>query len=260
MSFPIHSEFLSAGHFASAYRFLPVPGPLQGTVQYIWESRFEAMDHSGREIAERSFAQLSSSIVFTEGSSFNIHKEGRVCQISGPVVIGPHTVPVEYYHNPENRLKGIKLHPAAFYGLFKVDAGQVRNEIVRLRELGQDARSIQDLLQLLSSGSGAAGFRQAQVARALNLYLAAVDEAPGLEAIAERLHLTGKSLYRYFIEILGLPPKKAFCISRLRLALAAYAGRSKSGRRFSVYDFGYEDRSHFYKELRQYTSLRSLRI
>ncbi len=96
------------------------------------------------------------------------------------------------------------------------------------------------------------------VSQALHLYLSELHENPGLERIAARIHLTPKTLNRYFQEVLGLAPKKVCAIARLRTALKDRVSLQHKPGAFSYYNYGYTDHSHFYKDLATYTHLHSL--
>jgi AraC-like DNA-binding protein len=85
---------------------------------------------------------------------------------------------------------------------------------------------------------------------------------PNTSQLAERLFLHSRTINRYFHRIIGLPPKRYFSILRARAALSSYlagcptGGRSAARTNFSPEEFGYYDRSHFYKAMRQFTGRR----
>lgn len=256
----LYSEFFSPAHFNKAYEFAAAPAALAEWVAYTWHSRFELLEE-GHEalVRERLFAHLSSSIVFSHGDPFTVERGSESFEVSGGMVIGQQTSPLLFRHSRGNRLLGLKLKPGGFYRLLGIPAALIRDEIIPLKELlptatalNNDPVSLYRLLTERSTRSDA--FRSGCVQKALHLYLSHVSDNPPLEKLARELHLTPRTLGRYFHETLGLSPKKACSISRIRSALQAYA----SGHHFSLYDFGYTDRSHFHKDLRAYTSLRSL--
>lgn len=72
-------------------------------------------------------------------------------------------------------------------------------------------------------------------------------------ALADRLYLTEKTLYRYFKRVVGAHPKQYLATVRARTALTAYVSDQKV---FSPYDFGYYDHSHFSKEVWKFTGRR----
>ena len=76
---------------------------------------------------------------------------------------------------------------------------------------------------------------------------------PNISQLAERLFSHSKTINRYFHRVIGLPPKKYLSISRARTALTNYLADPAA---FSPEAFGYYDRSHFNKAIRQFTGRR----
>lgn len=262
MSSALYSEFFSTAHFDKAYHFSAPPAALAEWVAYAWHSRFEMLEKENEtSVHERLFAHLSSSIVFSHGDPFTVERGQESFEVSGAVVIGHQTSPLLFRHSRSNRLLGLKLKPGGFYRLLGISAELIRDSIVPLQELFPAAAALQhdpaSLYRLLIAGTTRTdAFKFNCVQQALHLYLSQVCDNPPLDHLARQLHLTSRTLGRYFHETLGLSPKKACSIGRIRSALQAYA----SGNSFSVYDYGYTDRSHFYKQLRAYTSLHSLSV
>jgi hypothetical protein len=79
------------------------------------------------------------------------------------------------------------------------------------------------------------------------------DLLPNTTQLAERQFIQSKTINRYFHRVIGLPPKRYFSIVRARTALTGYCA---DRRNFSPETFGYYDRSHFYKAVRQFTGRR----
>ncbi|RFS21998.1 AraC family transcriptional regulator [Chitinophaga silvatica] len=68
--------------------------------------------------------------------------------------------------------------------------------------------------------------------------------------MAEKMFVTSKTINRYFNNIIGVSPKKYFCVLRARTALGAYVNNKKT---FLACNYGYYDMSHFYKEMLKFT-------
>jgi len=73
------------------------------------------------------------------------------------------------------------------------------------------------------------------------------------EELAQRLFLSGKTFNRYFHSVTGTNPKNFLASIRARAALTAYQHNRKD---FSVYDFGYFDPGHFYKDATRFTGMK----
>lgn len=86
--------------------------------------------------------------------------------------------------------------------------------------------------------------------------IAAYEDAnmlPNATQVAERQFVQSKTINRYFHRVIGLPPKRYFSIVRARTALTNYLADPPA---FSPEEFGYYDRSHFYKAICQFTGRR----
>lgn len=68
--------------------------------------------------------------------------------------------------------------------------------------------------------------------------------------LADRLFLTSKTINRYFHRVIGTSPKQYLSLVRTRAALSGYV---TDKHRFSPYDYGYYDMSHFYKDVVKFT-------
>ncbi len=266
MSHPVpHTEFFAAAHYAAAYTFSAPPPALQDGVELVWQSRFDTLDLAQQpEVHEQLLAHLSSSIVFSDGAPFAVTRAGQTHSIdSNAVLVGQHSSPVLFRHLKDNKLTGIKLKPGAFYRLSGIPADQLCNQIVPLQTLcpglyrqlcpGNNTAALAESFQAKTGN-----FRYNHVQEALHLYLSELADNPSPERIATRLYLTPRTLNRYFHEVLGISPRKAFCIARLRMALSERSHQKAKGQRFSFYDYGYTDHSHFYKDLATYAHLHSL--
>ena len=73
---------------------------------------------------------------------------------------------------------------------------------------------------------------------------------PNTRQLAEKTFVQSKTINRYFHRIIGIPPKKYFSTLRARTALTSYLANRAD---FSPESFGYYDRSHFYRSVRQFT-------
>ncbi|MGZ8549445.1 MAG: helix-turn-helix domain-containing protein [Chitinophagaceae bacterium] len=73
-----------------------------------------------------------------------------------------------------------------------------------------------------------------------------------LDSAAKKNHLSSKTLERYFLRFTGLSPKQVYCILRTRAALDDYFNDKEN---FSLYNFGFYDYSHFYKQISKVTGL-----
>jgi AraC-like DNA-binding protein len=73
------------------------------------------------------------------------------------------------------------------------------------------------------------------------------------EELAQQLFVSSKTFNRYFHSVTGVNPKSFLASIRTRTALTAYRQHRDS---FSVYDFGYFDPGHFYKDAFRFTGMK----
>jgi AraC-like DNA-binding protein len=73
------------------------------------------------------------------------------------------------------------------------------------------------------------------------------------EVLAQQLFVSSKTFNRYFHSVTGTNPKTFLASIRTRTALTAYRHNRES---FSVYDFGYFDPGHFYKDVLRFTGMK----
>ena len=76
---------------------------------------------------------------------------------------------------------------------------------------------------------------------------------PNTTELADRGFVHSRTINRYFHHVVGLAPKKYFTIVRARAALAGFLANRQQ---FTPEAFGYYDKSHFYKAVRQFTGRR----
>ncbi|MET0466408.1 MAG: helix-turn-helix domain-containing protein [Chitinophagaceae bacterium] len=73
------------------------------------------------------------------------------------------------------------------------------------------------------------------------------------EELAQQLFVSPKTFNRYFHAVTGVNPKSFLGSIRARTALTAYRQNREL---FSVYDFGYFDPGHFYKDTLRFTGMK----
>jgi AraC-like DNA-binding protein len=172
--------------------------------------------------------------------------------------------PTARHNHPHDRLFTVKFFPGGLESTLGINQTRFIGRIVPLREI-LPARLLHDLktapsatqrISLLENyflailGRRPKQDHYAQLVRdSIGLY---ENNAmlPNISQLAERLFNHSKTINRYFHRVIGLPPKKYLAISRARAALSSYLAARTN---FSPEEFGYYDRSHFYKAIRQFT-------
>jgi AraC-like DNA-binding protein len=74
-----------------------------------------------------------------------------------------------------------------------------------------------------------------------------------VDQVAEQRFVSSKTLNRYFHRVVGLSPKKYLSLVRARTALTSFLADRSS---FDPEEYGYYDRSHFYRDMISFTGQR----
>ena len=168
------------------------------------------------------------------------------------------------YNHPADHLFTVKFFPGGLGTVLGIDQSNFIGRVVPLHEILPP--------QLLQQLRTAAATRQritllenyflANLARrrAKDHYTQLVRDSigyyenaamiPNTFQLAERQFIHSKTINRYFTRVIGLPPRKYLSILRARTALTQYLADRTN---FSPEAFGYYDRSHFHKAIRQFT-------
>jgi len=175
--------------------------------------------------------------------------------------------PTARHNHPRDHLFTVKFFPGGLEAILGFNQTKFTGRVVPLREI-LPARLLHDLRTALSPAQ--------RIPLLENYFLAALAQRPNkdhytqlvrdsiglyendamlpnISQLAERLFSHSKTINRYFHRVIGLPPKKYLAISRARTALSSYLAARTN---FSPEEFGYYDRSHFYKAICQFTGRR----
>lgn len=174
---------------------------------------------------------------------------------------------IERQNLPTDNIFTIKFFPGAMEALFGTSQAKIGSQILPATELIPHATlqrlknlsHFKDRIKLLEDFFLAKRHQKNKVGH----YYAYVQKAIALFAdsglanknseLAQQLALTNKSLYRYFTQTVGTNPKSYMAMLRARTALAAYIADMPN---FNPYAYGYYDRSHFYKDIYNFTRQR----
>lgn len=174
---------------------------------------------------------------------------------------------IERRNLPTDNIFTIKFFPGAIEALFGASQARIGSKILQATELLpfstlqklKNLSHFKDRVQLLESfflaklhQKNKAGHYYTYVQKAIALF-AASGLANKNKDLAQQLALTDKSLYRYFTQTIGTSPKTYMAMLRARTALTAYIADTEN---FNPYVYGYYDRSHFYKDVYNFTGQR----
>lgn len=173
---------------------------------------------------------------------------------------------IERVASYDDHIFTIKFYPGTLKSIFGINQSKITGTSVDIHELipAQLLKKIKNLgnfndrvalleklfiEKLNENKNEKEAYYLGNIQHAVNLF-----NASGLEIknsqLAEQLALTEKSLYRYFINTIGTSPKNYMAMIRIRAALPAYI---KDIKNFTPYEYGYFDRSNFYKSVTNFT-------
>jgi AraC-like DNA-binding protein len=158
----------------------------------------------------------------------------------------------------------VKFHPGGFEAVFGIEQKKIGSEIINVNTI-----IAPDMLHKLKRGDCfedrmvmlqnyflhllnkkfVDNYFYKKVVHAVTKYQQ-TDMACSSKTIATQLSLSDKTFYRYFTNVVGVSPKNYFTILRARTALPNYVNNKT---KFSPYDYGYYDMSHFRKEVLKFT-------
>ncbi|MBP7556413.1 MAG: AraC family transcriptional regulator [Chitinophagaceae bacterium] len=173
---------------------------------------------------------------------------------------------VQRINSPGDNIFTVKFHAGTLRQLFNIAPARLNGSFMTLdnfipRGLLQairEATGFAARVELMSdylkekTHNSSGGLYGQLVDRALNEQQYPEDRSAVYE-IAASLHVSSKTLTRYFVRELGVSPKKYFSVIRFRKALNDYLHNKPA---FHPFDYGYYDHSHFSREVLQFTGKR----
>lgn len=171
---------------------------------------------------------------------------------------------IERKNLPLDNIFTIKFLPGGLEAIFGVSQTKIGSNIVNVNELIpatllkrlKNLASINDRISLLEHLFLSKIHANQKHGYYFNCLQQAIEtfHVSGLtfknKEIVQQMAISDKSLYRYFTKMVGTSPKNFMAITRARLALTDYV---KDIEAFSPYQYGYYDRSHFYKDVMKFT-------
>lgn len=246
------SEILHAPHFGRYYRHQAPAAALADFVESYWYLESYAPIPQG--VAEHFLPRLQGQLIFAfDNPCLYQRPDGELQQLNGPQAMGPQARALAWLHPASQGMLGIVLRPGALALLLGEPVGERIQACPALLPIQAELAALPDFASQaawLDSWLGRV-FAQADVAelpsQALSLLAAGVPVA----AAAERVGLVPRSLQRQFQRQLGLSPQTCARVLRLRAALQ----RLWSEANYTVWDAGYCDYAHFFREFKTMNGL-----
>lgn len=169
---------------------------------------------------------------------------------------------VERFNTPLDNIFTVKFYPGGLEAVLNVKQPKLADQVINLNSILPE-RLLERLKQPISFDERVEilqAFFLMSYKKKGDYYLDFVKDTIDVYAgtgmqfnnslIAEKMFTTSKTINRYFLRVVGTPPKNYFSAVRARAALTAYVKNSKQ---FVPFDYGYYDMSHFYKDVVKFT-------
>ncbi len=255
----IMTEFFQHQHFTANYKVYFPSGDAGLFIDAIWESDYvsDADLKNDFLFRDRIISSVGSTITINLGSAFQLHFGNRQYTITEDYVYSRH-LPVLSTHFIGNKMMGIRMKCNVLsepipQGTLKMNRDILPKEISdRIRTaIGFEQRCdiIMDFVMnfvAIKKIKEVAG----SISQSLNVMENMLSEKLSVIDIAREIHCSTKTMERFFEKYLWDSPKKCFRILRFRNALKQYVSQPEE---FSIYDYGYYDFSHFYREVKEFT-------
>ncbi|HVZ24757.1 MAG TPA: AraC family transcriptional regulator [Sediminibacterium sp.] len=259
-----HIEFIHTRHFQERYYRYHAEGVLSLFIDFFWETDFDALWSAYPQgFSDVLFPNTGYTYLLNLGTPFVMQVGEKKFPMKTDGFLPRHEA-IECYHQPGNRLFGIKFKTSPILLQKKVNFAEYRTAIFPLSYLIDPG--------VLSMAKKAAGFAERlvlfqdyflqliqshredlqpirMVTEIMADYARNICREIAVEAFARQYKVSTRTLQRYFEMYTGSSTKKILQIIRIRKALELLV---QSPELFAPEDFGYYDHSHFYKHLKSF--------
>lgn len=264
-----HIEFFHREHFINYYHRVYATGNLSRFIDYFWETKFDQLWRKyPNGFSDALFPNIGYSFLINLGTPFIMQLEDRNYEMKTDGFLPRHTC-LECYHQPGNRIFGIKFKISPVILEKKINFGDYRDYIFPLSYL---------LDNKIIAGMKSADSFDKRVEIICRHYQPMIQDNEGIlpavsivtellkdcyqhnrfsdmEALAAERNISARTLHRYFEMTTSLSSKKALQILRIRKATEHLA---QSPQDFNAAAYGYYDHSHFYKHLKKFLHKKTL--
>lgn len=252
------------------YKFQQPCPELAGLIEFYSETSAEHAKHciSGQPFTVKLFPSYTPTIWINLGAPYHLQNGGKLHFIdSDKDVLLLRDCIVERQNLPSDNIFTVKFNPGALELIMGIEQNRLVHDVFdasavipsSIIQQMKKKDSFEQRYQLLESFLLDKLVRSKKEAKLImpvsDAVQSFIDSGMRLqtEELAQRLFLSGKTFNRYFHSVTGTNPKSFLASIRARAALTAYQRNKKA---FSVYDFGYFDPGHFYKDAFRFTGMR----
>jgi AraC-like DNA-binding protein len=259
-----HVEFFHRDHFENKYHRVAPSIDLRLFIDFFWETGFDDLwkEHP-KGFSDVLFPNIGYTYLINLANPFIMQAGEKKVEMKSDGFLPRHTS-LECYHRPGNKLFGIKFRVSPVLFEKNINFSEYRDYIFPLSYLidasviseVKKAESFKARVGMLNSyfqkivrkydGS----WRDVQIVTTILERCDKMNDfSIPIEKLAGQNKISARTLQRYFEKATSISSKKALQIMRIRKAVA-HITESPGSFDFSTY--GYYDKSHFYKHLRQF--------
>jgi AraC-like DNA-binding protein len=265
-----HIEFLDNDHFERNYHRVPPPSSLSLFIDFFWETKF---DHLWKEFpkgfSDAQFPNIGYTYIINLGTPFIMQVEDKKFPMRTDLFL-PRYNRIECFHKPGNHLFGIKFRMSPVLFEKKIDFSEYKGAVFPLSYLidrkivdnVKTAQTFNERINILSNYFTGLMEKHEGSLQALYVVSQILDKVYrenqfdlSIEKEAGKHHISSRTLQRYFENCTGITGKQAIQVMRIRKAITSMI---QSPDKFNYADYGYHDRSHFYKHLKAFLQEESI--
>lgn len=264
-----HVEFFHKKHFEENYFRSSPPASLQHFVDFFWETKFDGLwkDHPNG-FSDALFPNIGYTYLINLGTPFTMQVKDKKFKMKTDGFL-PRNKAIECYHQPGNRIFGIKFRISPVLFEKKINFSEYREYVFPLSYLLDQA--VIDKIKKATSFETRVKIATVYFEPLIKKYSGLFLPARVVSAIMNRFEnkacrasindlaaehgISTRTLQRYFEKTTSISSKKALQILRIRKA-ASHLANSPGDFHYRLY--GYYDHSHFYKHLKQFLQKKTL--
>lgn len=265
-----HVEFFHTGHFEDQYYRCGPPPSLEYFIDFFWETKFDSLwNQYPKGFSDALFPNIGYTYLINLGTPFIMQLDEKKFRMKADGFLPRHKA-IECYHQPGNKIFGIKFRVSPVIFEKKVNFSEYREYIFPLSYLLdpsittaiKKAASFEERVKIAIRYFESILKKYSGSMQPIKIVTSIVDHCnrhndftTPIDDFAQQYGISTRTLQRYFETTTSLSTKNVLQILRIRKA-ASHLANSPEGFHFSKY--GYYDHSHFYKHLKRFMQKKTL--
>ncbi len=265
-----HIEFFDIDHFENYYHRVKPAKEIIHFIDFFWETKFDDLLQQHPEgFSDALFPNIGYTYLINLGTPFIMQVDEKRFEMKSDGFL-PRNKSIECFHRPGNRLFGIKFKVSPVVFEKKINFSEYREYIFPLSYLLDQqiiaeikkANDFDERVTILTTHFQAIVQRHSVSLRPVQIVTEILEHCnatnnftTSIQAFASKYKISTRTLQRYFEITTSISSKQALQILRIRKATHQLA---TSPADFHFSQFGYYDKSHFYKHLKKFLQKETL--